>query len=366
MKNKKTSLILLLCGLFSVMVLKITAFFPYFVEYFYARFLYQKILYPITTFIRVHLRFINIGELLFYMFFVIVFFTMAKGILKALKNKHIRDFYPYGRQIISIVSIVIILFVWGWGLNYNRPSLLQLMELEEVPINSETLTNTYLTVLEDINALADHPDILRDDETFVMIYDGNPWYAGPEDGYDRLKEELSLIEGMTIAKAKGLYSSYLLNYADIAGIFSPFTLEPFYNKTIPDAYKDQTAAHEVAHSLGFAHEDEANFLAYLSCSLDSNPAVQYSGQLLALTYLGNALYRLDSEAYYEIREDYHPYIEADLKASSDFWRQFEGPIQEASNQLNDTYLKANNQESGILSYSEIVHLLVAYLYEGEV
>lgn len=56
-------------------------------------------------------------------------------------------------------------------------------------------------------------------------------------------------------------------------------------------------------------------------------------------------------------------VEADLRANTRFWNAYEGAVAEVSNQVNDTYLKANGQSDGVQSYSRMVDLLAAY-YQG--
>ena len=54
-----------------------------------------------------------------------------------------------------------------------------------------------------------------------------------------------------------------------------------------------------------------------------------------------------------------------MAADSAFWNQFDGPVAEVSNQVNDAYLKANSQEDGVRSYGRMVDLLLAmYREEG--
>ena len=50
----------------------------------------------------------------------------------------------------------------------------------------------------------------------------------------------------------------------------------------------------------------------------------------------------------------------DMSASSEFWKQFETPVAEVSDTVNDIYLQANNIEDGIASYGRLVDLLLAY------
>jgi len=54
----------------------------------------------------------------------------------------------------------------------------------------------------------------------------------------------------------------------------------------------------------------------------------------------------------------------DLKKNSEYWKSFEGEVQEASQKVNDTFIKANGVESGVLSYNQMVELMLRY-YDKE-
>ncbi|MBQ1988537.1 MAG: DUF3810 family protein, partial [Clostridia bacterium] len=50
----------------------------------------------------------------------------------------------------------------------------------------------------------------------------------------------------------------------------------------------------------------------------------------------------------------------DLKNITEYWKQFEGEVQESSQKVNDTFIKVNGVESGVLSYDEMVGLCLRY------
>ena len=54
----------------------------------------------------------------------------------------------------------------------------------------------------------------------------------------------------------------------------------------------------------------------------------------------------------------------DLRDYNAYWDSFEGPIEEAVDNMNDNYLKFNKQENGVKSYGMMVDLLLAYYAKG--
>jgi len=50
----------------------------------------------------------------------------------------------------------------------------------------------------------------------------------------------------------------------------------------------------------------------------------------------------------------------DLKNQSEYWDSFEGEVMESSQEFNDAFIKANGVESGVLSYNQMVELMLRY------
>ena len=51
---------------------------------------------------------------------------------------------------------------------------------------------------------------------------------------------------------------------------------------------------------------------------------------------------------------------ADIRAANAHYEQYEGKVQDAAQKVNDTYLKAFSEESGVQSYGEAADLLIAW------
>lgn len=150
-----------------------------------------------------------------------------------------------------------------------------------------------------------------------------------------------------------------MSYTGITGIYIPYTGEANVNINSTDFMLPSTVAHEMAHQRGFAREDEANYIAYLTCSMHPDRDFQYSGVMLALIYSMNALAENDIEAYKVLRSKYSEGVKNDLRYDAEFWAKYEGKTQEISNNVNNTYLKSNGQKDGVQSYGRMVDLLIA-------
>ena len=143
-------------------------------------------------------------------------------------------------------------------------------------------------------------------------------------------------------------------------MYFPMLAEANVNIDVPDSSIPATAAHELAHTRGFAREDECNFLAYLTCIHSDSADFRYSGLLMAYIYCSNTLYDYDKDLWGETREACSDGVKRDLGERNRYWKTFEGKVQEISNNVNNSFLTAQGQEKGVLSYDEVVSLIVSY------
>jgi len=103
----------------------------------------------------------------------------------------------------------------------------------------------------------------------------------------------------------------------------------------------------------------------LASTTSAEAAYEYAGWLLGYIHLGNALYRVDPDTYWTIREALPETVKADLNYNNAYWRQFQDTVvQTVSNKIYDTSLKAYGDERGMQSYGMVVDLLVVYYKEA--
>ena len=89
----------------------------------------------------------------------------------------------------------------------------------------------------------------------------------------------------------------------------------------------------------------------------------YSGYLSGLTHLSNAIYKVDRNLWKDIVMQLPQEILIDWQDNSEYWAQFESPVETVATAVYDNYLKHNDQELGIKSYGACVDLLVTYYRE---
>ena len=272
-----------------------------------------------------------------------------------LKRRRIGEFWKCsaiwaGKLLVALFF----LFTINCGINYHRTTFSQRAGFVMQKSTKEELAALCLELTEEVNEAASR--ILVDEE-------GGCLALGDISGRAREAMEAASAEYPELAgyypRAKAVGNSWAMSYQFLQGIYSPFTIEANYNRDIPDYDKPSTICHELSHLRGFMREDEANFVAYLACRASEEPDFRYSGSMLAYVHSMNALYREDRELYRQIRLGLCQQAERDLKLQSIFWDAYEGPVAEASDKINDTYLKVNAQTDGTKSYGRMVDLLLA-------
>ncbi len=178
------------------------------------------------------------------------------------------------------------------------------------------------------------------------------------DGYEQAKDIYPELGGK-FGPPKGLLLSEPVSYLGFSGVYFPFTGEANINMAVPHAILPSTICHEMAHQRGFAREDEANYIAYLTCNLNPDPNFQYSGNLLAVIISINTLRQYDMARFLELQAKYGEGMRNDLNDYALFIETHDTIIRRFGNAANNLYLKSNRQADGVYSYNRMVDLLIA-------
>ena len=264
-------------------------------------------------------------------------------------------------EVLSFVSVLYFVFHLCWGLNYYRSPLEHSMGL-----NTQYSTEKLITIT---TQLAIKTNALQLGITNDSLTKVNTPYAFKEltrlsqIGYTELETKYPIFEHPGQNVKKSIYSTPL-TYMGFAGYLNPFSLEAQVNSVMPKNSMLTTIAHEQAHQLGYAAENEANFIGFLACIHTDNPYFNYAGYAFALRYCLQELRRRDNEAYTELLNALHPGILKDFRESSKFWKAYNNPLEPLIKRIYSRFLKANNQGKGIESYSYVVALLVDYFHKN--
>ncbi len=358
MKKIYIKLIWLLTGPVFYALFRLSFLWPEFTEKVYSRTIFtffNQLLSTVTGILP-----FSLAEFLLYAFvlFLIVFIVIM--IIKSIQAKKDWWFALLNRFLIllCVFSFVYALFVGMWAFNYARQPLGKTLGLNTSPATVDELYSTCESIIEKANALRE--SVPEDgDGIFSPEYTKQDVMKSVAENYNNAAK-LSGADflGGSYGQAKPALYSTGLSYANITGVYFPFTAEANVNADVPMLLFASAAIHEGAHQRGYAREDEANFLAFYVCSYSDDPSIEYSGTMLALIHSMNKLYDADRDLYYELRETYCDGINRDLENNARYWQKFESPVNEASQTVNNTFLKANLQKDGVKSYGRMTDLLI--------
>nr|WP_314498400.1 DUF3810 domain-containing protein [uncultured Chryseobacterium sp.] len=155
-----------------------------------------------------------------------------------------------------------------------------------------------------------------------------------------------------------LFKSFM-SFTGILGYYNPFTAEAQYNAELPSSYLPFTLAHESSHQLGFAREQEANFIGYLTGINSTNPELRYSTEYFTLKSLLNSIVYEDEKFVETALKNYSDGMKRDRAFEKKFIDEHKGWLNDFFGFTNNLFLKSNQQE-GVVTYSYFIDLLVRY------
>ena len=228
------------------------------------------------------------------------------------------------------------------------------------PEELATLTNSFALKL---NELAGE---VQRDEKGVFAEDLNQIFSDTAGLNDGICAEFPFLAGPE-RTPKRMVTSPLMSRLDFTGFFFPFTAETLINDDAPSCLVPATILHEFAHQRNIAGEDECNFVAILAGLRCDDPVFTYSSALMGFIYLGNALYSVSPDTYWQIRDQLDSRVEADLQANNAYWDQFDSKLDEVAESVSTTvyegFLHSYGESDGKQSYGKCVDLLVAYYFD---
>ena len=348
LKKKKTIIALSIIPQF--LIVKLLSNYPNFVETYYSNGLYQ--------FTSKALRYafgwapFSVGDILYTIagLYIIRWFYINSGRIT-------KDTKSWIIDVFSAISIIYLAFHVFWGMNYYRLPLHKTVQLENKYTTEELITVTQ-KLINKSNEL--HVFITKNDSIKVeILLSKKELLNETENGYEALAKIYPHLKYNPSSIKLSLYS-LPLTYMGFSGYLNPFTNEAQLDGLIPLYKYPTTASHEVAHQIGYAAENEANFIGCLAAINNENIYFKYSGYIFALRHCLNEIYRRDEKQYESIIKLVNKGILKNYQESYDFWKNYQNPLEPIFKSAFNSFLKANNQEKGIESYSYAVALFVNY------
>ncbi len=298
----------------------------------------------------------SIGDLFYAFLVLVVLFQTWKFLRLLIRKKLTRKFFVEAlQQGIFFVLFIYVFFNLFWGLNYNRKGVAEQLGLQLNSYSRDDLDTLTATLQTNLNHYAAFVSGSQRD-TFNRKRN---LFNSAKEAYEQASVTYPFL-AYSPKSVKPSIFSYLGNYLGFQGYYNPFTGEGQVNTTIPRFLEPFVTTHEIAHQVGYARENEANFVAFLACRNYESPAFRYSMYFDMYLYAVGELSRRDSVQARHYQETIHPQVKKDQQEYRDFLKRHRNPVEELVMWGYGHFLRANNQPAGKRSYNEVVAWLIAY------
>lgn len=296
----------------------------------------------------------SIGDILYALAGIWLLVKLVLLVRAVFLGQVTRRSFGYGLlKMTNLLLLVYIVFYLIWGLNYDRKGIASQLKLQPSQQSVSELSQLADTLLVKVN------DIRRQMGIGVQYAPYSTVFKQSAAAYKKANEQFPFINYQFHSIKSSLYGT-LGDYLGFSGYYNPFSGEAQVNTTVPPFLLPFIACHEMAHQLGYATEDEANFAGYLAAKSSADNRFLYSIYFDLFNYANNALFSFDSLAAKKNYGMLDTLVKKDMVDYRRFWQSYRNPLEPIITNMYGTYLKANNQPGGIKTYSQVVSWLIAY------
>jgi Protein of unknown function (DUF3810) len=252
---------------------------------------------------------------------------------------------PLWRLLVNAAALAGFFVLWfyaGWGFGYGRAPLESRSAFESQRVNSATIGELRARLVAHMNRLAPLAHVAERSDDFDVTALRDAWTPVVQ----RLGDDWT----PNVRAAKFPAGGWFMNLSGTSGFTNPFTLE---TQLAPDLLwfeRPFAQAHEWSHVAGYNREDEANYIAAVTCLRDNDVVAQYSGAIELFLYLPPLKNYPHSMFVPEVWQDFAAIRErnkhfVNLRLSRFSWRVY------------NSYLKSNRIASGVENYDEVTRLM---------
>jgi hypothetical protein len=323
--------------------------------------LYSTGFYPIfAQFLRRFFGFItfSFGDILYGFLFLLLVFTLLSFfydlITRQLPRYNSAMLAQKVNRLFQIVLSIYLVFNVFWGLNYNKVPVGQSFKISVTDTSLTELKQLSVWLLEKVNK----EKKLSLAERFE-IHDFEFLQREAAISFKIFTEKFGM-ENFKHHSLKPTLYSWVANSSGYTGYYNPFTGEAQVNDANPFYEQPFVACHEMAHQLGYAKENEANFIGFLACIESRSHLFQYSAYKAMLSYALADLTVADSRYSRIIYDSLSAAVRQDMRYSSRVRSRYSKVLQPVVMGVYQKYLLSNEQPLGLLSYNEVTGLLIGY------
>lgn len=259
-------------------------------------------------------------------------------------------------KILISLNIFYFLYQVFWGMLYFQTPIIKKLPSQREP----TLDKAKVLALRYLEKCKETRKLTKEDKNGVFIITN--LIAIQKEILSRqtnLPKNISDKYAPEINSFKPSLFKKVMNFTGILGYYNPFTAESQFNSQLPNTLIPFTSAHESAHQLGFAREQEANFIGYLIGIQSENTELRYSTEYFTLKSLLNYVADKDPEFVKAALRNYSPEMKRDRAYEKAFILKHQGLLDDFFGFTNNLFLKSNQQD-GAITYSYFIDLLLNY------
>lgn len=341
-------LLLIFCILLSVL-----SRFPEIIENYYALGIYPLI----AAGLRISFGWLpfSLGDILYTLLGIFVLWRLIRFIRTILKKRWTRAYgFKSLYTTLYVCGILYALFYLLWGLNYSRQGIAHQLALTVTQnYTTQELQNLTTTLLQKTN----HDR--RQLGSPIELPNHKTLFNQAVTSYRHIQRKYPFLAYRHRSIKVPVYNT-LGSYLQYTGYYNPFTGEAQVNTALPGILLPYVACHEMAHQLGYATEDEANFVGFLAATASTDPLFQYSTHLELFRYANSELWYRDSNMARSNYKQLDTLVKEDLKHLQQFFIAHENPIGKLTTKIYGLFLKANKQPQGLDTYDQVTAWLLAY------
>jgi Protein of unknown function (DUF3810) len=258
----------------------------------------------------------------------------------------------FGSLVLSIAAILGVYAIWfevSWGWNYARAPIEARVDFEQSRVTARAADLTRDQAIANMNALA-VPAHAESGDALDLDTLRTTWLPAVTRVGDRWEPQTG--------EPKPTIADPFMEATGTSGFINPLTLNVQLASDVLWFERPFALSHEWSHVAAYAREDEANYLAILTCIRSTDPRVEYSGWLELFLYL-------PPKTHYT-RRTFDPLV----------WADFQAMRRRDAHHINvllshwtwntyNAYLKTNHVASGIYNYNEVSRLILGVRVDSE-
>lgn len=297
----------------------------------------------------------SLGDIFYFLAVCWLLWKIIKNVALLVKRKLTKKrAMEKALNLILLLAFVYIIFYLFWGINYDRKGIAYQLHITPQQYDTSDLLVMQNLLLEKVNF------------TKAVIIQKHEKYPSTRQLIQRAKRSYAAAGKkfpFFVYRNTSVKSSFygtLGDYLGFTGYYNPFTGEAQINTTVPKMLQPYIATHEIAHQLGYAKENEANFVGYLAAVNSQDTLFHYSTYLDLFLYTNREVYYLDSAASRKALNELSVSVRKDLLELKQFDLDHQSVFEPLINWMYGNYLKLNNQPKGLHSYNAVVGMLIEY------